>query len=174
MRNMLAFAIVALITAGVVPRLYVGTNGAAANHRAAPPAPSRATQASASVANYGSAMILRRSDDGHFHAAVDVEGRRMDFLVDTGASTIALRESDAAWIGIRPAQREYTARVNTANGVVRGAPVRLNRVELGSLSVHDVLAIILPDEALGQNLLGMSFLSHVRWEHRDGQLVLEQ
>lgn len=173
MRSVMAFAIVALITAAAVPRFYVDMKGAAASTQAAPPAPSRASEPSAPARNYRS-MTIRRSDDGHFHVAVDVNGRRMDFLVDTGASAIALRQSDAAWIGIHPAQRDYTARAQTANGVVRGAPVQLNRVELGSLTVSNVVAIVLPDEALGQNLLGMSFLSHVRWEYRDGRLVLEQ
>jgi aspartyl protease family protein len=173
MRSVMAFAIVALITAAAVPRFYVNTNGAAASTRAAPPAPARASKPSAPTPNYRS-MTIQRSDDGHFHVAVDIDGRRMDFLVDTGATSIALRESDAAWLGIHPAQRDYTARAHTANGVVRAAPVRLNRVELGSLAVHNVQAIVLPDEALGQNLLGMSFLSNVQWEYRDGRLVLEQ
>jgi aspartyl protease family protein len=57
---------------------------------------------------------------------------------------------------------------------VQAAPVELERVEVGSLTVRNVRAIVLPDEALGQNLLGMTFLSRVRWEHRDGRLVLEQ
>ncbi|HEY4922359.1 MAG TPA: TIGR02281 family clan AA aspartic protease, partial [Xanthobacteraceae bacterium] len=87
---------------------------------------------------------------------------------------IALREQDAARLGIHPAEREYTAKVSTANGIVRAAPVEIGLVEIGSLSVRNVAAMVLPDDALGQNLLGMSFLSRVRWEHRDGRLVLEQ
>ena len=47
-------------------------------------------------------------------------------------------------------------------------------MELGGILVHNVAAIVLPDEALGQNLLGMSFLSRVRWQHQDGRLILEQ
>jgi aspartyl protease family protein len=57
---------------------------------------------------------------------------------------------------------------------VRAARVELNRVEVGSLTVRNVAALVLPDAALGRNLLGMSFLSRVRWEHRNGRLVLEQ
>ena len=98
----------------------------------------------------------------------------MEFIVDTGATSIALRESDAARLGIHPARRDYTIRTSTANGIVRAAPVELNRVDIGSLTVRNVQAVVFPDEALGENLLGMSFLSRVRWEHRDGRLVLEQ
>ncbi len=95
-------------------------------------------------------------------------------MIDTGASVIALRQQDAARLGIRPARRDFTARVTTANGVVFAAPTELASVELGGIIVHNVAAIVLPDEALAQNLLGMSFLSRVRWQHQDGRLVLEQ
>ena len=119
-------------------------------------------------------MTLRKADNGHFQTAAVVDGRRMDFLVDTGASVIALRESDAARLDIHPVPRDYTARASTANGVIKAAPVELNRVEVGGIVVRNVAAFVLPDEALGKNLLGMSFLSKVRWEHRNGTLVLEQ
>jgi len=54
------------------------------------------------------------------------------------------------------------------------APIDLNRVEIGNLIVRNVSALVLPDEALGQNLLGMSFLSQVHWQYQSGRLVLEQ
>jgi aspartyl protease family protein len=119
-------------------------------------------------------VVVRRNRHGHFEVDGRVDGRRLTFLVDTGASVIALRERDAARLGIHPSRREYTAPVSTANGIVRAAPVELNRVDVGSLTVRNVQALVLPDEVLGENLLGMSFLSRVRWEHRDGRLVLEQ
>ena len=171
MRSVMAFAVLALIAAGIVPRLYVGSHGATA----AAPAAQASTQneAASSTANYRT-MTIQRGSNGHFNVEAEVDGRRMEFLVDTGASVIALRERDAARLGIHPARREYTAQVSTANGIVRAAPVELNRVDVGSLTVRNVQALVLPDEALGQNLLGMSFLSRVRWEHRDGRLVLEQ
>jgi len=173
MRSVMVFAILALVVAGIVPRYYMGANGAAANARVTPSQPSGASEASSSSAN-NRTMTIPRGANGHFNIEAEVDGRRMEFLIDTGASVIALRERDAARLGIHPAQREYTARVSTANGIVRAAPVELNRVDVGSLTVRNVQALVLPDEALGQNLLGMSFLSRVRWEHRDGRLVLEQ
>jgi len=54
------------------------------------------------------------------------------------------------------------------------APVELNRVEIGDIIVRNVMALVLPDEALGQNLLGMSFLSRVHWQYQSGKLLLEQ
>jgi aspartyl protease family protein len=168
MRNVIFIAVLALVAAGLVPRYYAhmdGTTAAAAKTVSAEPV----TDAAASRN-----MTIPRGENGHFNVEAEVDGRHMDFLIDTGASVIALRESDAARLGIHPARREYTANVSTANGLIRAAPIELNRVEVGSLTVRNVAALVLPDEALGQNLLGMSFLSRVRWEHRDGRLVLEQ
>jgi len=167
MRSVMIFAILVLVAAGVVPRYYTSMNGATA---AAPALPA---EASTSAAN-SRTMTIPRGANGHFNVEAYVDGRRMEFLIDTGASMIALRESDAARLGIHPARREYNAQVATANGMIRVAPVELNRVEIGSVTVRNVRAVVFPDEALGQNLLGMSFLSRVRWEHRDGRLVLEQ
>jgi len=57
---------------------------------------------------------------------------------------------------------------------VRGAPVRLGMVEIGGLMQRNVTAVVLPDEALSENLLGLSFLSRLhRFEYRDGRLLLE-
>ena len=65
--------------------------------------------------------------------------------------------------------------VRTANGTVRAAPVMLDRVEIDDIVVHDVAAMVLPDGALHDNLLGLTFLSRLqRFEYSDGKLVLEQ
>jgi aspartyl protease family protein len=170
MRSVLVFAFLALVAAAIVPRVYVD-NGATAAATPAPP-PEESMPAS-SAANYRS-MTIQRAPNGHFNVEGRVDGRHMEFMVDTGASVIALRASDAARLGIHPSRSEYTATASTANGLIRVAPVELNRVEIGSLSVYNVAAYVLPDEALPHNLLGMSFLSRVRWEHRNGRLVLEQ
>ncbi|HEY1545703.1 MAG TPA: TIGR02281 family clan AA aspartic protease [Xanthobacteraceae bacterium] len=171
MRNVMIFAFLAFLVAGAAPRYFART--------IVPAAPAADVVApiaspSNSSAAYGRSMTIEPARNGHFSVEAEVDGRRMDFMIDTGATVIALREQDAARLGIHPAQREYTANVSTANGMVRGAPVELNLVEVGSLSVRNVAALVLPDDALAQNLLGMSFLSRVRWEHRDGRLVLEQ
>jgi len=54
------------------------------------------------------------------------------------------------------------------------APVMLNRVEIAGITVRDVRAFVMPDEGLDTNLLGMSFLSKVKWTHERGRLILEQ
>jgi aspartyl protease family protein len=169
MRPIITFAIVAMILAAIVPRLY-------GDMRPRPTvAMSAAPVAAISSASTGSRTVtIRQGGNGHFQLDAIVDGRRLEFLVDTGATGVALRESDAARLGIHPAARDYTARSATANGVVRVAPVMLNRVEVGDIAVYNVAAVVFPDQSLGQNLLGMSFLSRVRWQQENGRLVLEQ
>ncbi len=123
----------------------------------------------------GRSLILDGDRQGHFKTEARVDGRYLDVLVDTGASLVVLRETDAARVGIRPMPRDYTAVVSTANGKVKAAPATLDRVELGGITVFDVSALVMPDEALGVNLLGTSFLSRLkRYEYANGRLVLEQ
>ena len=119
-------------------------------------------------------VVLTKGRNGHFEVEARVDGRRLEFLVDTGASHIALRERDAGRLGIFLRPSDFTVRVSTANGMTKGARVQLRTVEIGDIVVRDVPAIVHSDEGLGVNLLGMSFLSRVRWTHERGKLVLEQ
>ncbi len=123
----------------------------------------------------GRTVTIPRDSRGHFQVNGRVDGRQLGFMVDTGASVIALTATDAARLGIRPASREFTAEVKTANGTVRAARTQLNRVEIDGITVRDVAALVVPDEALSENLLGLSFLSKLRrFEYANGKLVLEQ
>ncbi len=119
-------------------------------------------------------VTLSPGRDGHFWTEARVDGRRLELVVDTGASQIALRASDAARLGLHPLPRDYNVKVATANGISRAALVELSMVELGNIVVRNVPALVHPDEALGVNLLGMSFLARVRWTHERGRLILEQ
>ena len=140
----------------------------------APPAPkTTAMAATAEPSTAGRTVVIPRDSRGHFQVNGRVDGKHMGFLVDTGASVIALTERDAARLGIRPAQREFTTEVKTANGTVRAARTQLNRVD--DVVVRDVAALIVPDQALSENLLGLSFLAKLRrFEYANGKLVLEQ
>jgi aspartyl protease family protein len=112
---------------------------------------------------------------GHFATEGRIDGQRIAFMVDTGASVVALNESSAARFGLRPSRNDYRATVTTANGTVKAAPTRLAVIEVGGLTVRDVDAMVLPDEALSENLLGLSFLSKLkRFEYANGKMVLEQ
>jgi len=129
---------------------------------------------STSSSPYGRTVTLRSDSRGHFKVEARVDGRRMEFMVDTGASAIALRASDAALLGIHPSQSDYKAKVQTANGETRAALARLNMVEIENIVVRDVVAFVQPDESLKENLLGMTFLSKIRFTYDRGQLILDQ
>ena len=163
MQHIVFFALVAFALAVFAPRYFThAQDSGVVIAKATPETPNSRT------------ISISKASNGHFVVDGMVDGRRLNFMVDTGASVIALRESDAARLGIHPARREYTARISTANGSIMAAPIELNRVEIGNLIVRNVSAMVLPDEALGQNLLGMSFLSQVHWQYQSGKLVLEQ
>ena len=120
-------------------------------------------------------LSIARDARGHFETEGRIDGQRIGFMVDTGASVIALNETSAARFGLRPSRGDYKAAVTTANGTVKAAPTRLAMVDIGGIVVRDVDAIVLPDEALSENLLGLSFLSKLkRFEYANGQMVLEQ
>jgi aspartyl protease family protein len=178
MRSFVSLAVVALAAGVIVPR-YLSQHGLSQPGQSASVAPTViAARSDATAApNPGNTRSIVLSPDSHGHFRVDarVDARPMDFIVDTGASMIALTARDAAMLGIHPAFNDYTIGVQTANGTARAAPVTLNRVEIGSITVRDVDAIVMPEGALGQNLLGMTFLSRLhRYEYSNGRLVLEQ
>src|SRR5450755_4084316 len=123
----------------------------------------------------GRTLSIPRDGRGHFQTEGRIDGQRIGFMVDTGASVIALNETSAARFGLRPSRGDYNATVTTANGTIKAARTRLAMVEIGGLVVRDVDAMVLPDEALSENLLGLSFLSKLkRFEYANGQMVLEQ
>jgi aspartyl protease family protein len=169
MRSIIVFAVLALGASIAVPRMamQMGDPGRPKTAMTTNPAP-------ASASNSRS-FVVQPDARGHFQVVARVDGRRMGFMVDTGASVIALTANAAAQLGIHPARRDYVAEVRTANGTVRAAPIQLGIVEIGNLAVRDVTALVMPEEALSENLLGLSFLSRLRrFEYSNGRLVLEQ
>jgi len=168
MRSVIFFALLALCASVLVPRYFARTV-------AQQPEPPVAFAAHRSAPADSRSMIVPRDSRGHFVVDGRIDGRQLSFMIDTGASVVALTASDAARLGIHPAQREFVAEVKTANGTVHAAPIQLDRVEIGDLVIRDVAALVLPDQALSGNLLGLSFLSRLRrFEYSDGRLVLEQ
>ena len=170
MKQIIAFAIFAMLIAGIMPRVMSPVGNAPAETQPV----KRAAPAPQPQGGYRTAT-LQADSRGHFQVEGAVDGRRLDFMVDTGATVIALRERDAGKLGIFPTPRDYTGRSSTANGVVKVAPVRLPSLEVNGIRVYDVAAVVIPDEALSVNLLGMSFLSRLRrFEMANGRLVMEQ
>ena len=109
-----------------------------------------------------------------FFVTALVNNRAASFLVDTGASYVALRDADARNAGVYTSAADYTHPVRTANGTTNAAFIKLDKIEIDGITVRDVNAFVLPDAQLGMNLLGMSFLSRLESvEARGDELVLK-
>lgn len=117
------------------------------------------------------AIALSRAANGHFYARAEVNGAPVRFLVDTGASNVVLTRADAARAGLEPDRLSYTIPASTANGTVMGAPVRLERLQLGGVAHRDVPALVNGGE-MRTSLLGMSYLSRFRRLNVEGDTLL--
>jgi aspartyl protease family protein len=175
MRNILIFAAVMVVLGTIMAQMAdrMTAAPALANTVARKAAPGAAVE----TVGHSSPRSLNipRDSRGHFLTEGRIDGQRIGFMVDTGASVIALNETSAARFGLRPSRGDYNATVTTANGTIKAARTRLAMVDIGGLVVRDVDAMVLPDEALSENLLGLSFLSKLkRFEYANGQMVLEQ
>jgi aspartyl protease family protein len=117
------------------------------------------------------AVRLRRRSDGHFVAKTQVNGVPISMLIDTGASTVVLKPSDARLAGIDVDTLKYAVPVQTANGTAFAAAVRLRRVAVGPIVVDGVDALVSAPGALEQSLLGMSFLRRLRSYEFTGEFL---
>jgi aspartyl protease family protein len=168
MRSIIVFAGLVLAAAGLISN-SLDRSGKPVQTSAPP-----ASAAAAAPASGPRVVSIGRDHRGHFKAHGRVDGRQVSFMVDTGASVIALTEREADRLGIRPSRSGYTAAVQTANGTVRAAPVTLSSVDIGGLIVRDVRALVVPGGGLGENLLGLSYLTRLkRFEYSNNRLILE-
>lgn len=110
----------------------------------------------------GKAVKIRSSGSGHFAAMSQVNGTSMRMLVDTGASTIVLKATDARRAGIDVEKLSFSIPVSTANGLAYAAPVRLRSVGIGDIVYDDIEALVAKPGSLNENLLGMTFLKRLR------------
>lgn len=119
----------------------------------------------------GQAVRIKRGWTGHFIANVKVDGERVDMIVDTGASTVVLRHEDAKRLGVDTSQLRYSVPVQTANGASYAARIKLPQINIGSVAVKNVEALIARPGSLHQSLLGMSFLSRLRSYEFSGEYL---
>jgi aspartyl protease family protein len=119
-------------------------------------------------------VALRAGSGRHFRAVAEVNGQRVQFLVDTGASDVALTRDDARRIGIDPDRLTYNLPYRTANGTSFGAPVQIDRITIGDITIDGVAGSVAQGK-LGQSLLGMSFLRRLSgFEVRGDEMILRQ
>jgi aspartyl protease family protein len=117
-------------------------------------------------------IVLHAGSNGHFVTAGQINGRAIQFMVDTGASYIGISVADAERIGLNYKSGQPVA-MGTANGGVSGWLVKLNSVRVGTVQLHEVDAVVTPG-AMPYVLLGNSFLTRFQMARTNEQLVLEK
>ena len=124
-----------------------------------------------SVDSNGAAMVVLEQDrNGHYQAQGQINGQPVTFLVDTGATDVALPESTARALGLEFGPR---VKVMTAAGPANAWVTRLDEVSVGGIRRQNVRATITDGEFSGI-LLGMSFLKHYSLQQQDGKLVIRE
>jgi len=131
-----------------------------------------ATPQSDTAPAVGEAASVVKSDDGHYWAEAAVNGEEVRFLVDTGASAVALTPDDALRLGFDPKTLNYSFTVTTASGQARAAEVKLNTVAVAGAEVDNVDAYVI-ESGLKQSLLGMTYLGRLsQFEATRSALIL--
>ena len=109
----------------------------------------------------GSVVYIPKSKDGHFWTEATVNRGYVNFLVDTGASVIALTPADAQIAGIKLHELNYNRTVSTAGGEIPAAYITLDNVSVGHIALRNIQAIVIKD-GLAHSLLGMSYLGELQ------------
>ncbi|MEM5518244.1 TIGR02281 family clan AA aspartic protease [Henriciella sp. AS95] len=124
---------------------------------------------------YRRSAVLSIRNDGHYWARTVVNRKAsVDFMVDTGASTVAITQDDARKMGLRPDDLTYDARIRTAGGETYGADVVIDSIKIGTVEVKEVHGVVMKEE-LTQSLLGMSFLRELySYEFRGDRMIIRQ
>lgn len=118
-------------------------------------------------------VSIGRSQGGHFRTTGSINGHSVGFLVDTGATSVALNSQQATRLGI-DYQRSRQVQATTAGGHVQAYLVTLDRVRVGDIELTGVEGLVLEGSFPGEVLLGNSFLSRLRMEDRGAVLILER
>ncbi|MWJ28677.1 TIGR02281 family clan AA aspartic protease [Halomonas sp. ZH2S] len=114
-------------------------------------------------------VTLRRNRAGHFVAPGYINGEPVRFLLDTGATYVAIPTPLAETLGLKPGRSAW---FNTANGRVKGSLTEVEEIALGGIRLRNVKGSISPGMEGDTVLLGMSFLNHLTIEIRDGEMLL--
>ena len=116
-------------------------------------------------------VVLQRNKYGHYVTNGEINGQPVVFILDTGATGVAIPEHVARRLNI---QRGQPFATQTANGMATTYAARLDSVSVGGIQLEDVSAGIAPGLQGEEILLGMSFLRHIEFTQRGDTLVLRQ
>jgi aspartyl protease family protein len=120
----------------------------------------------------GRRIVLTADRQGHFMPQGQINGRSVQFMVDTGATVVAIGEPEAKRINLNY-QNGRRVMLNTANGAAIGYEVKLDSVRLGDVMSYQITAVVTP-QAMPYVLLGNSYLTRFQMNHTNDQLTLEK
>jgi len=125
------------------------------------------------VISHGRTVEVARTNAGDFAIAAQINGARVNMVLDTGASSVVLTQDDAKAAGLPLDLLNYTVSIDTANGRTRAAPVTLDSLAVGGLEERSVDALVVQPGQLHTGLLGMSFLNRLQsWQVSGDRLIL--
>ena len=172
MRNIALISIALVIIAVAAPK-FLTSHTKSSPQATSQKAPARVALARTRQSASSGEVEVRSAANGHFYLDAEIDGEGIAVMVDTGASIVALRQTDARRAGIRVHRDDFNLPLSTANGTAYAAPVTLDRVAVDDIEIRNVRAVVVPDEQLSISLLGTSFLNKLRrFEVSDGTLVL--
>ena len=116
-------------------------------------------------------VVLKRNKFGHYVTSGEINGQPVTFMLDTGATGVAVPAQVASRLGL---ERGQAYRTQTANGMAVSYAARLDKVSVGEIELEAVPAGITPGLQMDQVLLGMSFLKHIEFSQRGNMLILRQ
>ena len=116
-------------------------------------------------------VMIRRNSAGQFSAQGQINDASASLLIDTGASVVMLKTTDAEAAGLDVKSLSFTTPIQTANGTVYAAPVRVRSISVGLLRLTDVEALVAKPGSLNENLLGMSFLRRLSSYQLTGEFI---
>ena len=102
--------------------------------------------------------MVKSNEQGHFEAKFRLNGKSLPAMIDTGATFVTLNEADARGLGYGGNDLRFRYEVSTANGKVKAARILLKTVEIGTVQVRNVDAIVIRGKSLDRPLIGMSFM----------------
>lgn len=140
-----------------------------------PPVANKPTTVSTSPAPSGRKVEIEVDDRGHYVGDFKINGRKVEAMIDTGATAVAFNLSTARRLGLQVKPSDMKNTVNTANGQARATLVMVDRMEIGRITIQNVEALVLEDQALSGTLIGMTFLNRLKkFEVNGGTLLLVQ
>jgi aspartyl protease family protein len=169
MLRLAGIAVIGAVSAAVAAHAMLAFDRPAAE---APLRQAESVQAPPPAPAQGEPASVVKAADGHYWAEAEVDGHEVHFLVDTGATAVALTPDDAERLGLSPQSLAYTYQVSTAAGPARAAKVELGSVSVAGAEVHNVDAFVI-ESGLPTSLLGMTYLGRLsQFEATQTALIL--